>query len=91
MDDIIEIFDFCYRMDLGCGSDLWRYQGIVSHHPVLQGGSVRPSAPVFFDEATMVLTTASGRRYRIMSFLGKQEEIVAQIRSDIANKGFEIH
>lgn len=49
------------------------------------------STPVSLDAENLILTTASGRVYKIMSFRGNQEEVIAQIKLDIANRGYESH
>jgi len=86
----IQIFDLCYRMDMGCGYDVWRYQGYAPGHPTIVTGIVRPSPPASFDEETLILKTVSGRVYKVMSFDGNQQEIIEQIKSDIAGGGFKL-
>ena len=89
--DVIEIFDFHYEMELCGGGDIWRYQGLAPNHPTVKSDIVWPSSPAELDEENLILKTASGRLYKIMSFLGDKQSIISQIKSDILCGGFEIH
>ena len=98
MDDVevnaLQIFDFCYMMEFGCGGDVWRYHGMCPDHPLTQNRAdkyISPTRPTSFDEQNMILRTNSGRLYKIMSFCGDQQKIIEQIKSDIKNGKFEVH
>ena len=98
MDDVevnaLQIFDFCYLMQFGAGVDVWRYHGTCPDHPISQNKqdkTVSPTRPTSFDEKNMILRTHSGRIYKIMSFIGDQQKIIEQIKSDIKNGKFEVY
>jgi hypothetical protein len=81
-----EIFDFRYLMELRGGGDVWRPFG---NTPTM--GQRYLSTPVEFDEDNDILTTASGSVYKIQSYAVNREEVIAQIKKDIANGGCEVH
>ena len=89
----IQICEFSYFMEMSCGSknDCWRYRGLALNHPEYNSGYICPSPPVEFDEERCLLRTKSGNLYEIIGFFGKKEEVVNQIKKDIANGGFEYH
>jgi hypothetical protein len=88
---VVELYDAHYEMELGCNLDVWQLRGNVINHPDFpDGNSVGPSTPVEFDEATDIMKTASGKTYKIMSYVNK-EKVVEQIKSDIEKKGYEVH
>jgi len=88
---MVELYDAHYEMDLGCGGDIWHLRGNVVNHPNFPDwDSVGPSTPVEFDEATDTMKTASGKTYKIMSYINKAS-VVEQIKKDIAKKGYEVH
>lgn len=86
----VEIYDFCYQMELGMGGDIWRATGIAPNHPTCPG-RVYTSTPVKFDEENLLLITSSGRKYKICSFSGDKQKWVDQIKKDIEKGGYEIH
>lgn len=89
---MVEIYNFRYLMDMGIGGDLWKPYGQVYGHPHINDGlHVYTSTPVEFDEVNMIMTTASGRQYKICSFDGEQNKWIDQIKSDILNKGTEVY
>lgn len=79
-----QIFDFCYRMDMGCGGDIWRCYGVVNDKERFL------SCPKAYDKENKILTTQNSI-YQITNFAGKIEDIEAQLEKDIANQGFEVH
>jgi hypothetical protein len=88
---VVELYDAHYEMELGCNLDIWRLRGNAINHPDFSNGhSVGPSTPVEFDEATDIMKTASGKTYKIMSYINKAS-VVDQIKKDILNKGYEVH
>lgn len=89
---MVELHEAQYLMDMGFGRDYWRLGGKAVGHPNFPDwDEVFVSTPVSLDPENLILTTASGRVYKIVSFGGKQEEIIAQIKLDIANRGYEAH
>lgn len=89
---MIELHNARYLMDMGFGHDVWRLHGNVVNHPNFKYWSVCwPSSPVKFDEENKILTTASGREYKICSFATNEQKVIEQIKADIANQGYEIH
>ncbi len=92
----IEIYDLCYAMNLSGGGDLWMLHGEVFNHPNFPDGSIiNPSSPVSFDEGNELLTTASERRYRVITYkttgYTNKEKTIAQIKLDITRGGYEVH
>lgn len=79
------MYDARYTMQLGCGSDVWRFQGTVD------GETRWTSAPVHYDRENRILTTRSGSKYQLVNFDGNEDQIVEQIEKDINKGGFEIH
>lgn len=67
----------------------WRLAGIAFGHPTYDPGEkLYPSSPVKFDEEHDLLTTFSGRTYKIMSYAyGKRDETIAEIRKTMKEKG----
>lgn len=90
---MIEVEQAQYCMYLQGGGDIWRIYGKVFNHPrFINGGDYWPSIPVAFDEATDIVTSASGKQYKIMSYGGKgKEAFVEQLKKDIEHGAFEIH
>jgi hypothetical protein len=78
-------------MELGSGRDTWRLKGYCPNHPRLEPGELMPSTPVSFDEENETFTTLSGSTYKIVSYDGKKEEVIEQIKKDISNGGYEKH
>ena len=76
-------------MDMNCGGDIWRPYGFAPDHPT-SPGHVYTSTPIEFDEENLILTTASGRKYKICSFEGDNQKWISQIKLDIKNGGSEI-
>lgn len=72
-----------YMVDMGCGLDVWRICGNVD------GKSICPSIPVFFDEESNIFKTISGSTYKIMSYQMNKADFVKQINKDL-KVGFEI-
>jgi hypothetical protein len=90
--DIVNIYNFCYEMELRGGGDVWRCRGNAENHPNFPSGAVvYPSTPVMFNEEKLEFTTASGRQYRILSFGAPSDKVIEQLKKDIAEGGFEIH
>ncbi len=72
--------------------DMWALGGNVVGNPKFPTGKhIMTSVPVAFDEANDVMTTTSGSKYKIMSYDVDRDLVVAQIKKDIANGGYEIH
>lgn len=91
---MIEVHQVYYGMELRGGGDIWRIHGRVYGHPRFKDGDAySPSGPVAFDEATMVVTSFSGKQYKICSFASHQkpEVFIAQLKKDIENGYFEVH
>jgi len=87
-----EIYNVRYNMVLSGGGDIWALGGNVVGHPRFETGKhVMPSNPVEFDEVNDVLTTTSGSKYKIMSYGVDRDSVVAQIKKDILNGGYEVH
>lgn len=86
----VQIYNFRYLVEMGCGLDTWRPYGNVYNHPNIDpGGPVYTSTPVSLDEENLRFKTASGRAYQIMSFGDDQTKVLDQIKKDIANGGTE--
>lgn len=89
---IVDIFEFRYLMQLGCGGDYWLPYGKVYGHPNFNDGhKVYTSTPVSFNEMDMIMTTASGRKYCIRTFESDPQKWIDQIKKDIANGQSEAH
>jgi len=92
MDEIVELSDAQYLMNMSIGGDTWALYGCVVGHPNFPNGSyVFVSTPKSFDEQTGMLVTMSGRKYHIISYASAKEEVVKQIKNDIAKCGYEVH
>lgn len=90
--DMIELHNACYQMHMRGGGDVWRIFGQVYNHPSFPNGSdYSPSSPESFDEATMIVTSASGKSYKIMTIAGPREKFIEQLKKDVLNKGYEVH
>lgn len=82
---IKEIYNVRYIMAPGCCFDIWRLSSGSSTSVMYH------STPVSFDEDKDILMTASGSVYHISSYGDVKSKVVEQIKSDIANMGFEVH
>lgn len=93
INETILIEDAHYEMDMGCGGDLWRFSGtIVCGHPYINPGKkVMTSTPLKFDEENLTLETASGRKYKILSFGVNREKTIEQIKKDVQCQATEVH
>lgn len=80
------LFYVAYKMDLGCGMDLWKIFGLDE-----DGRGKFISSPVYYDSTEKIITTKSGSKYKVMNFLQNEEEFVKQIENDIKNGGYEVH
>ena len=87
---MLKIYDLRYQMELRGGGDVWRLYGKCPEHPNSSHGDICPSTPTSFDEANDVLTTASGRKYKVVSYWDRTK-VVEQIKKDIANGGYDVH
>lgn len=86
MEDIKNLYDVRYQMDIGGGFDVWRIHG------TLEDGQMRmTSSPIQYDRENAILTTHTGSRYKIQSFIGEAEKTIAQIEKDIAKGGYETY
>ncbi len=89
---MVDLYEARYQMEMGCGSDSWRLYGVAIGHPQIKDGDiVMTSSPVSFDENGDILTTASGRVYKIVSYLDSRDKTIGQIKEDIKKGGFELH
>jgi hypothetical protein len=78
-------------MEIRGGGDIWRIVGLCPEHPKSnEQGEVCPSSPVAFDEETMIMTTYSGSKYKLVSFISK-ENFLEQLREDVKRIGYEVH
>lgn len=89
--EMLELHNCRYQMQLSCCGDTWRLNGLCPEHPSAnEDGYICPSTPIHLDEENLILTTASGRKYKLSSFINK-EDVIQQIKSDIKNNGYEVH
>ena len=91
---MIEVHQAYYGMELRGGGDIWRIHGKVYGHPRFKDGDdYSPSGPAAFDEANMIVTSFSGKQYKIASFADHQkpEAFIEQLKKDIENGYFEVH
>lgn len=88
----IELYNARYQMQLRGGGDIWSLYGQVYGHPNFPPGHhTHLSSPLTFDPETDELDTCSGSRYIIKSYEGDKQKVVDQIKTDIANGGYEVH
>jgi len=89
---MIEVTDIQYYHELSGGGDPWRILGKVYGHPrFADGGTYFPSVPAAFDEETLIVTSLSGKQYKILSFNQKKEDFIAQLKKDIECGYYEVH
>ena len=87
-----ELHNAQYLMNLGCGIDYWMLSGIVYGHPDIDDGKqIFVSTPIAIDETNNILTTYSGRKYKIVSYASRKETVIEQIKKDIEKGGYEKH
>lgn len=87
-DGLVQLENWHYQVELGGGYDSWRLNGEVYGHPNYSpGASVHVSTPKAFDESKMIITTASGRKYRLGNCDGNLDEQMGHIRDDITRGG----
>lgn len=86
--DLVSLEDWHYAVEFGCGSDSWRLYGQVFGHPNQPDGRyIFTSTPTALDETQMLLTTASGRVYRLGACARNLQEQLQHIRDDITRGG----
>lgn len=91
-EDVVLLYEARYMHELRGGGDPWRLTGKVTNHPGhADGDIVYLSTPIAYNKLTNRLETASGRKYHIVNFGAKQEEVIKQIEDDIRNGGYEVH
>lgn len=90
---MIEVDQIQYVMEMRGGGDIWRIYGKVFNHPnIMNGQAYYPSSPISFDETNEIVTSVSGKQYKIMSYGGKgKDAFIQQLKKDIERNGFEIH
>lgn len=89
-ENMIELHKACYAMYMQIGGDAWRIHGRVYGHSVFQDGDdYYPSSPVAFDETNMIVTSISGKKYKIISFADHQQpkDFINQLKNNI-EKGY---
>lgn len=85
---MITIENFRYLIDMSCAGDSWRACGNVYDHPDRKNGEfIFISTPKSFDENSRVITTFSGKQYKINSFAEcDSEKWVNEIKKQIAKR-----
>lgn len=77
----LEIYEFCYRV---LGVESRRPFGRITGHPYMRDmEEAFISSPIKFDEKLYLITSSSGRKYRIQSYSGNKEEILEELRKHI--------
>ncbi len=85
-DTVYELYNWSYRMNMGCGIDVWGLCGTVFGKPGFEDGSFMwTSCPVEFDEINMIVTTYSGSKYKLMNCVNNINIQKAFILEDIQN------
>lgn len=87
----VKLFDAQFRMQFGPGSkgDTWMLYGQVWGHPRFpDGDSVHISTPVSYDKETKLLSTVSGRTYRLIEPSAKVEQEIVEV---IERGGYSTH
>ncbi len=75
---------FCFRMDMNGGyqGDTWRCFGIVGEKELFI------STPKSYNPDTKIVETQNSQ-YQIVSFDGKEEDIIKELMQVIKNGGYE--
>jgi methyl coenzyme M reductase subunit D len=81
-----EIFEASFKMDLGCGFDVWRIFGKMNGKPIL------PSSPKTMEikGSDILIKTNSGNYYLLID-KANDSEFISEIQSVITNDGYSIH
>ena len=81
---LIELDRWMYMVDNQTGHHVVRLSGYTKGHPKVDGkGRVFVSSPVKFDEEEKIVTTSSGKRYKLMECDGNEKEHIEYIRMDV--------
>ena len=85
---VVQLEQWHYMVDMGCGSDMWGLCGKAFSHPHFKDGHfIMVSTPVELDEVNMIVKTSSGRLYELGECKGNLEQQLGYIREDIKHGG----
>jgi hypothetical protein len=88
--DLVELRDYRFATQMDFGTDSWCLYGRVFGHPNFRDGEfIYTSTPTAFDRENLLLTTASGREYRLVNPEGNAEDTWGEIELTIGRKGYK--
>lgn len=83
MESILNLEDWHYFTIMSCAGDEWRLTGRVENHPTVPNDIVHLSSPVHFDKENMLVTTFSGRKYKLGRCFSNLEQQIKYIEEDV--------